>query len=174
MGLAGLWFGTFAASATIMGQQTSVLLVLFGCVLSQAGCFEMPDTYSTIQLVVDGSGQITSRDGTFNCAADSTGACEIQMDVGPNDGPTTASYALCAEPSDTSFVFDGWELIVDADCPSCGTADPEMGEIETHGNEADLRIDMNAGYDVDELVTARFVPSGATGTPASTTGISCW
>ncbi len=126
-------------------------------------------------LAIGGQGQITSRDGSITCGPDSapTPGCQVKTFVGWNDDASSTTYQLCAVPvAGSGDVFDSWSFAVSADCPGCDAADPEMGAIETHGNEADVRIDMNAGYDVDELVTANFVASGTTSPSAANT--TCW
>ena len=117
-------------------------------------------TNTTLQIVVTGAGRVRSDDGQLDCGADASGQgtrCSLQRFVGWNDNSSTMTFHLQADPA-TGAAFDTWDFAVSADCPGCNTGDPEMGSIDPHGDTADVRIDMNPGYDVTDTVTASFVP----------------
>ena len=156
---------------------TTALLTMATCVGLQPSCVATSDgTNSTIEVAIVGAGQVISSDGTFACSSDPSGgnACTTSQFVGWNGAASSSSYDMCAIPA-TGYTFDSWGFVVSADCPGCSAADPEMGAIEVRGNDANVRIDINPGYDVDESVTATFVASAANGgVPSSGVVGACW
>ncbi len=159
-----------------MRTMNAYMGVVFG--LATSGCLNTDGgTYSTLTLAVGGAGQIVSRDGALDCSSDGTtssGTCQMRTFVDWNgDGAMPMSYQLCAVPAAGS-TFGAWSFTVSADCPGCASADPEMGAIEVHGGEADVRVDVNAGYDVDGIVLANFAPSTTPGTTPMSTTSPCW
>ncbi len=136
-----------------------IIGVLVGLALASAGCEVSNGTTTTLQVHVAGAGRVYSDSGDVDCTADAngqSGSCSVQKFVGWNDNASSMTFQLHAVPSPGS-TFAAWDFSVSADCPGCGSADPEMGVIDPHGDEADVRIDMNPGYDVTDEVTANFV-----------------
>ena len=133
-------------------------------VVALAACTD--GTVSSIQIHVTGDGRVYSRDGTFDCRA-SGGTCSMSYPVSAEATSTTSSsFHLIAQPATTATTE--WEVIVEADCPNCNSDDPEMGALDVNGNEADLRIDMNAGYDVYETLNVTFHEQPAGSNPPPT------
>ncbi len=162
-----------------MRANTRSILAVILCVAPQPACWTGPaGTTSTITIAIDGAGQVISRDGTFACSSDpsnpSGASCDTSTFVGWSGTASSSSYELCAIPA-SGVAFDSWDFVVAADCPGCGADDPEMGAIDVHGNDAQVRIDVNPGYDVYETVTAIFAPITANSGSGSTAGgSSCW
>lgn len=133
---------------------------LVGLALVSAGCDVSSGTTTTLQVHIAGAGRVYSDSGDIDCTADAhgpSGSCSVQQFVGWNDNASSMAFHLHAVPASGS-VFAAWDFSVSADCPGCASGDPEMGAIDPHGDEADVRIDMNPGYDVTDDVTAQFVP----------------
>ena len=157
-----------------MIAKSLLALVSFVCVSAlQAGCEVPGGTFSTLVVAVHGAGRVTSDDGVLDCYDDPTGrsgqACEFRKFVAWADPTSHRTFQLRATPLPGSDeIFEAWDLDVAADCPGCGADDPDMGGIDTQGDEAFVTIDMNPGYDVTETVTANFGP--AEPSPPSTVG----
>ncbi|HUJ59732.1 MAG TPA: hypothetical protein VLX92_14610 [Kofleriaceae bacterium] len=140
------------------------------------GCI-MPDpTDAKLDVTVQGAGSVVSRDGAIDCAANGTASaeiCEIDRSVSWNADPSSLTYELCAVPAaGGTSAFVEWDFAVSGDCPDCNAADPEMGALDAHGNDAVVRLDENAGYDVDDTLTAVFQPTGTTDSSAGVE--TCW
>ena len=130
------------------------------------GCVD--GTRSSIQIDVTGDGRVYSTDGTFDCTARG-GTCAMSFPVAADADQSSSSYHLIAEPAAAGGVTE-WNFVVAADCPNCDSADPEMGAIDVRGDHADVRIDMNPGYDVTETISVTFgtTPPGPASAPRVT------
>ncbi len=160
-----------------MRDITTALLPMLTCTALVPACMATTDgTSSTIEITIDGAGQVVSSDGTFACSSDPSGgdACTNRQFVAWNGTASSSSYELCAIPA-SGYAFDSWGFVVSADCPGCSTADPEMGAIDVRGNAANVRIDVEPGYDVDEKIVATFAASAANGgSPSGSAVGACW
>ncbi len=128
--------------------------------LSLGGVACDTSTTTTLWVKIQGTGIVYSDTGDIDCSGSAngqSGVCTFHARVGANDDPSAVTFHLHAVPA-PGQALDAWGFAVDADCPNCNADDPEMGSIQTNGAEADVRIDMNAGYDVTDTVTVTFVP----------------
>ncbi len=140
---------------------TTTKLVLGACfALAGAGCDNT--TTTSLQIQVQGPGIVYSDTGDIDCSGTTSGQqsglCSFRQQVGQYDNASAQTFHLHAVPA-AGGAFEGWGFVVNADCPTCDSSDPEMGAIQTNGADADVRIDMNPGYDVDDIVTVTFIPN---------------
>lgn len=144
-------------------MKTSTIFASCFCAVGTAACIDTSTT-TTLQIQIQGSGVVYSDSGDIDCsgaASGQSGSCTFSQRVGVNDDASSVTFHLHAVPA-AGGALDTWGLAVDVDCPNCNSDDPEMGAIQTNGADADVRIDMNPGYDVTDIVTVSFLPGPTT------------